>query len=90
MLVNTVNNSKQDPRDCVRIVLPSEWAHLDVLTSPIYKHLFDSQDDDELSIEDAPLVYENNRHHYLSGSTSLWAKYNGTIILTHFNEPINI
>lgn len=89
MLVNTVNNSKKDQRDCVCIVLPSEWARLDVLTSPIYKNLFESEDDDEFSIENAPLVCENNRHHYISVSTASWPNYNETILSTHFNEPIN-
>ena len=41
-----------------RIVLPSEWAKLDVLTYHLFKDVFmtDKTESDELAIEDSPVV----------------------------------
>ena len=58
--LSTHNNGMQDARDCIRLVCPSEWAKLDVITLPIYKELFESTGKTEsqpgFNIETAPLV----------------------------------
>ena len=88
--ITTFNGKRKDPRDCVRIVLPSEWARLDIVTPPVHAELFNLNPDRALSIEHAPLITDGKRETYLSGSSSLWAHYKNTILPTHINDPVQI
>ena len=90
--VDTINNGKQDTRDCVRMVLPSDWAKLDCVTLPIYNDLFNSQRKDGrigISIEHAPLVYDCDRSTYLSMKSSIWARYKKTVIPSSYSELLH-
>jgi len=55
--VKTKLYGEQDPRDCVRLVQPSEWAKVDVLTLPIYESIFGDISNSGLNIENSPLVF---------------------------------
>ena len=90
--VHTVNNGEQDPRDCIRMVLPSSWAKLDCVTLPIYNDLFNTQRKDgriSINIEHAPLVYDCDRRKYLSVKSSIWARYKKTVIPSSYSELLH-
>jgi len=88
--VQTVNKGLQDPRDCVRILLPSDWAKLDILTIPLFNQLFGTRptSQEELTIEHAPLVYDGDRSLYLSGTRALWAYYKNSVLPAEPGEPL--
>ena len=91
-LVNTVNHGKRDTRDCVRMVLPSDWAKLDCVTLPIYNDLFNNQRTDGrigINIENAPLVYDCDRSKYLSVKSSIWARYKRTVLPSSYSEILH-
>ena len=90
--IQTFNNGEKDIRDCIRTVLPSEWAQLDAQTLPIFNEIFsDKQLSSRISIniESAPLVKDCDRRRYLSGSRSIWASYKKTLLPSSFNELLH-
>ncbi len=90
--VSTISNEEKDPRDCARIILPSEWAKLDILTLHIYRSIFGdlSKQSQRLCIEQSPLVSENYRSRYVSGRCSLWASFRGTVTPTSLNDSVTL
>lgn len=91
--VKTIQDQLSDPRDCVRIVLPSEWAKMDIITLPIYKQLFNisvTHNKNYLSIEKAPIVEDRSRGKYLGARCSLWVSVKGTILPTEVNDRVDI
>ena len=60
-----VDENVQEPVAPVRIVLPSEWARLDVSTGPLCTSMFENDDADQRisfsSIEDVPIVHDRQR-----------------------------
>ena len=79
-LVQTSDGETKDPRDCVRVVLPSEWAKLDVLCLPFYRDVFMSDCSSRpglLDIENTPIVQQRAK---VTGATlTMWADYDGAV-----------
>jgi len=90
--VRDSTNNLRDPRDCVRIVLPSEWARLDISTLPIYNAMFNggSTSKNELSIEQASLISERNRAKYIGDRRFLWARYQQTVLPSSQGDSLTI
>jgi len=79
------------PSTEVRLVLPSEWAKLDVATYPFYADVFENADrsrPDFLSIEDAPIVQQ--RAISMGKELRVWAAYDNVIYPTHIGDVIKI
>ena len=78
--VKTVNAGLQDPADCARVILPSEWAKLDVLTLPFYEEVFGGNLNSRpgsMNIEYAPIVQHRS---VLTGhKLTLWAEYDDAV-----------
>lgn len=92
--LRTNSNGMQDARDCVRLILPSEWAKLDVITQPIYEEIFNdsptSNSRKGFAIETSPLVQAKDRSVYTGGRVTLWADYLGTLLPSEINDNINL
>ena len=90
-VILTQNNNRQDSRDCIRLLLPSEWALLDVLTLPIYQQLFGEESEGErpLSIERSQLV-QGNRHRVLGGRHTFWVLYRDSILPSMLDDMIEV
>ncbi len=88
--ISSSNNGKQDPRECVRLVLPSEWAKLDLLTSPIFNNIYNLSSSKKLCIENTPLSSNNLKQKYVSGRCSLWARYKNTVLPTDLDDIIQM
>ena len=88
---DTANKSEQESRDCARIVYPSQWALLDVVCLPVFQLLFKEGTGfrSDLSIEDAPFIKYNNRRHFLSGTSTVWATFNNTILPAYPDEHLD-
>ena len=54
-VTRTDNVGQSDPLDCVRLVLPSEWAKLDVCTAPFYNAVYAERPPNELRGVDVEL-----------------------------------
>ena len=78
----------RDSRDCVRIVLPSEWAKLDLITLPVYDYLYGDYKErsTSLNIEDSPFIQDKNKSTFLRADTALWVNYMGTIIPSNSDD----
>jgi len=79
------------PSTEIRLVLPSEWAKLDVSTYPFYADVFENSDrarPDFLSIEDAPIVQQ--RAISIGQELRLWATYDNAMYPTQLGDVINI
>ena len=90
--IQTINKGDRDIRDCIRTVLPSEWAQLDIQTLPIFNKIFPDKPLGArigINIESAPLVKDCDRRRYLSGSRSIWASYKKTLLPSSFNELLH-
>ena len=89
--VQTINNGECDIRDCIRIILPSDWARLDIQTLQIYIELFENKTQSErigINIEHAPIVIDSDRSLYLSSSKSIWAQYGKTILPSSYSASL--
>ena len=87
--VDTANMGSQDIRDCVRMILPSDWACLDIQTLPMYNELFIDKNPSErhgVCIEDSPLLNNCDRREFLSGTKSIWARYRNTVVPSRSSE----
>ena len=90
-IVDTVNAEKKPAQACARIVLPSEWAKLDVATYTFYSDVFDHPQHtshDHLSIEQAPIV--RSRATFVGESVELWSLFEGTPCPTSPGDTINV
>ena len=79
-LVRSANNGYQDPSDCARIVLPSEWAKLDVLSLAFYNDVYVEQKDSrsrKYDIEQSPIV--QHRSVLTEKELTLWADFNDCV-----------
>ena len=78
--VKTLNGGVQDPADCARIILPSEWAKLDILTLPFYEEVYGGDQKSRpgsLNIEFTPIVQHRT---VLTGhKLTIWAEYNDAV-----------
>jgi len=75
----------------VRIVLPSDWAKIDVATYTFYSDVFENPGRNRLdfiSIEDSPLV--QRRSISIGKELCLWASYQGTASPTNLGDCIKI
>ena len=78
--VKTADGEAKDAGDCVRLVLPSEWAKLDVLSLPFYNDVYSCHDNTRpgmLSIENAPMV--QHRASVTGATLTMWADYENAV-----------
>ena len=57
--VQTTSGQSKDPRDCARVILPSEWARIDVQSRTFYEEVYGRHDSDSLdryTIEASPMA----------------------------------
>ena len=87
--VKTDNAGLKSVRDCVRIVLPSEWAKVDVITDGFFKSVYEQCDDDypeALSIENAPII--QHRRIICGVDLVLWALYNDAVCPCEYGDNV--
>ena len=71
--VKFVSGERKDPRDCARVVFPSEWAKLDLRSRTMFNELFCSpsvSNPDHYIVEDAPIL--RNREVSLIQRVRVW------------------
>lgn len=79
--VKTVNSGLQDPGDCARVVMPSEWAKMDVLSLPFYQDVFG---EDASSTRSSKYCFEQSaivQHRAIAtgDKPTMWAEYNDAV-----------
>ena len=87
--MKTDNAGLKSVRDCVRIVLPSEWAKVDMITDGFFKCVYEQSDDDypeAFSIENSPII----QHRRLTCGVDLvlWALYNDAVCPCEFGDHV--
>ena len=90
-MVQTSNAGRKPAMDCVRVVLPSEWAKLDVCTYTTYADIFEhhrGEVHEHLSIEYAPVVQW--RAPFIGNKLVFWTSFNGTPCIARCGDVIDI
>ena len=86
-----IDGTYQDVRDCIRVVLPSEWAKLDVITYPLFDQLYGSDsmdDDDAMTIEHSILRLPSLRRTAFGGRLSLWVLHKHGMVPSSLHDRI--
>ena len=89
--VHTKNAGRKPAQACVRLVLPSEWAKLDVCTYTFYSDVYEHplrESPEHLSIESAPIV--QLRAPVIGNVAKLWCNYGGAPCLTTQGDVVDI
>ena len=89
--VCTDDGKKRPAQACVRLVLPSEWAKLDVCTYTFYSDVFEHPSKDtleHLSIENAPIV--QRRAPFIGKELVLWSLFEGAPSVTKQGDTVDI
>ena len=76
----TASGHEKDPRDCARVIDPSEWARIDVQSKCFFQEVYQNsggRQEDTYSIENAPITRE--RDVVLLRTLRLWVDRNGLI-----------
>lgn len=79
------------PEDCICLVLPSEWAKIDLSTPYLYYRLYPQNpraNDHILDIETVPVV--RDRFYGFGNQTWLWALYNDVLNPAPIGTPITL
>ena len=87
--VKTDKEEMKDPRDCARIVLPSEWAKVDVRNRSFFQEVTAVTTSDPLhqySIEDAPVTKQRDLS--IMHTLALWVDRNGLISTASIGERV--
>ena len=90
-MVQSSNAGAKPAIDCIRVVLPSEWAKLDVCTYTTYADMFEHHKGgthEHLSIEYAPVVQW--RAPFIGNRLKLWASFKGTPCIARCGDVIDI
>ena len=88
--VGTSTGTKQDPRDCARIVLPSEWAKQDVANLMFFNDVYHHpqiDDPDYFRIEESEAV--RRREIFLGEDLRLWVHRSGYISPASIGERVS-
>ena len=89
--VVTNNHGRQHPSECVRIVLPSDWASLDMSNDIFFRNVFEipnNQDPERNCIENTPIV--QNRNIVCAADLVMWASYDSAICPCEPGDKISI
>ena len=84
-------NEKKPALACVRMVLPSEWAKLDIATYTFYSDVYEHPDrgnPEFLSVETAPIVH--SRAAFVGHKTVLWSLFCGAPCVTNEGDTVEI
>ena len=87
--VKVFSGDMKDPRDCARVVFPSEWAKVDLRSRTFFNEVYSSNsrnEPDHYSIEDAPIVC--NREVALMQKLRVWISRRGCISTADTGETI--
>ena len=87
--IRSVNAGWKHAGDCVRIVMPSEWAKLDIATDCFFKSVFEQVEtshQDIISIERSPII--QHRRIYCGEDTVLWSLYRDAVCPCEQNDHV--
>ena len=90
-LVRTHNDLKKQAQACVRLVLQSEWAKIDIATYSFYSDVYEHpnrEDSSYLSIESAPIV--QSRAAFVGSTPQLWSLFVGAPCITKQGDVVDI
>ena len=76
----TATGGHNRPGACVRIVVPSDWARVDMSSDIFYRNVFESSESrnpESQTIEDAPIV--QNREIVCGAELVVWADFNDAV-----------
>ena len=82
---------KKPAQACVRMVLPSEWAKLDVCTYTFYSDVYEHPQRASpqfLSIENAPIV--QRRAPFIGREVTLWSLFSGAPCVTKQGDTVDV
>jgi len=88
--VRTQNAGEQHPQDCMRLVLPSEWAKLDVAMYPFYRDVYEARTEDGTrcpSIEKSAMILD--RAAAIGLERALWVTYRDAMCRARFGDTIS-
>ena len=89
--VQTKNAGSKAAIDSVRLILPSEWAKLDVCTYTTYTDIFEHPNRDSpehLSIESTPIV--NSRATFVGEKLGVWCSFEGAPCVAKQGDVLDI
>ena len=87
----TIVGAYRDVRDCTRVVLPSEWAKIDLITYPIFEQLYGTDsmaEDDAMTIEKFILQLPSLRRAAFGGHLSLRVLHNNGMVPSSLQDRI--
>ena len=87
--VKTTSGIRKDPRDCARVVLPSEWARIDVQSRPFFDEVYTTSSEDIpdcYTIEASPMA--RARDVCLLKTLRLWVLRDGLVTKATVGEKV--
>ena len=86
-MIKSVNSGEKNVEDCAVIVLPSEWAKIDVLSYHFYRDVYESDHIHRpMSIEKSPIVQHRRRVN--NEKETLWAEFKNACCPTEMGDVI--
>lgn len=89
--VKTCNAGRKPAQACVRVIMPSEWAKLDIATYTFYTDVYDHPDrnkPDNLTIETSPII--QRRAPFIGREPKLWVWYKGVPCIAGDRDVIRV
>ena len=90
-IIQTHDKREKPARSCVRVVLPSDWAKLDVCTYTFYEDVFEHPQRDSsefLSVEQTPIV--QRRAPFIGSELTLWSLFAGVPCISRQGDTVSI
>ena len=85
--IQSMNSGEKNVEDCAVIVLPSEWAKLDVLCYHFYRDVYESEHIHlPVSIEKSPIV--QHRCRVTNERETLWAEFKNAACPTEIGDVV--
>ena len=89
--VTTKNSGRKPAQACVQLVLPSDWAKMDVSTYKFYADVFEHPlrtSPEILSIERSPIV--QRRAPFVGRDAELWSSFEGVPCVTQVGDTVQV
>ena len=89
--VKTVNAGRKPAQACVRIIMPSEWAKLDIATFTFYSDVYEhprKRKEDHLTIENSAIV--QRRAPFIGREANLWVWFKGVPAVANERDVVSI
>lgn len=88
-MVKTKNSDRKTAKDCIWLVLPSQWAKVDLLNYPFFADVYKGTEEtgpSVLSLEASSIVA--HRKIVLGADLKMWEEYEGAACLFEYVETV--